>query len=77
MILSIESTFAHALNSIGTPTLVVEMGVGMRVTRAYGEQLTDGIFQLMRSLGIWKDTEKDAGDQDTKLVIEICSGKCV
>lgn len=62
----LESTFAHALNSIGTPTLVVEMGVGMRVTRAYGEQLTDGIFQLMRSLGIWKDTEKDADEREKK-----------
>ena len=50
----LESTFAHSLNSIGTPVLVVEMGVGMRLTRAYGDQLTDGIFSLMKELGIWK-----------------------
>ena len=49
----LESTLAHALNSRGVPTLVVEMGVGMRITRAYGEQLLDGIFHLMHSLGIW------------------------
>ena len=49
----LESTLAHALNARGVPTLVVEMGVGMRITRAYGEQLLDGVFRLMRALGIW------------------------
>ncbi|MGN1369210.1 MAG: M14 family metallopeptidase [Aristaeellaceae bacterium] len=49
----LESTLAYSLNSRGVDTLVVEMGVGMRITRAYGEQLTDGIFSLMRLLGIW------------------------
>ncbi|MBP3523072.1 MAG: succinylglutamate desuccinylase/aspartoacylase family protein [Clostridia bacterium] len=49
----LESTLAYSLNSWGVDTLVVEMGVGMRITRAYGEQLTDGIFSLMRELGIW------------------------
>ena len=34
----LESTFAYSLNSIGTPVLVVEMGVGMRITRSYGDQ---------------------------------------
>lgn len=50
----LESTLAHSLNSIGTKTLVVEMGVGMRVTKELGDQLTDGIFVLMKDLGIWK-----------------------
>lgn len=49
----LESTFAYSLNSIGTPVLVVEMGVGMRITKAYGDQLVDGIFRLMQCLGIW------------------------
>lgn len=49
----LESTFAYALNSIGTPVLVVEMGVGMRITQSYGNQLVDGIFSLMKELGIW------------------------
>ena len=50
----LEATFAHSLNSIGTPVLVVEMGVGMRLTKEYGDQLVDGIFNLMKELGIWK-----------------------
>ncbi len=55
----LESTLAHSLNSVGTPTLVVEMGVGMRITKEYGRRLTDGIFNLMNELGIWQgSTEK-------------------
>ena len=49
----LESTFAYSLNSIGTPVLVVEMGVGMRLTIDYGDQLVDGIFNIMQELGIW------------------------
>ena len=49
----LESTFAYSLNRIGTPVLVVEMGVGMRITKAYGDQMVDGIFCLMKKMGIW------------------------
>ncbi|MCD8087539.1 MAG: M14 family metallopeptidase [Oscillospiraceae bacterium] len=49
----LESTLAYSLNTAGTPTLVVEMGVGMRVTRAYGEQLIHGILSLMAHMGMW------------------------
>lgn len=49
----LESTLAYSLNSRNVPTLVVEMGVGMRITREYGEQLTDGIFRLLCELGVW------------------------
>jgi predicted deacylase len=50
----LQSTLAHSLNSIGTRTLVVEMGIGMRITREYGNRLVDGIFNLMSKIGIWK-----------------------
>lgn len=50
----LESTFAHSLNSRNVPTLVVEMGVGMRITKSYCEQLTDGIMNLMHEMGIWQ-----------------------
>lgn len=49
----LESTFAHSLNSIGTPVLVVEMGVGMRITREYGNQMVDGILNVMKEMGMW------------------------
>ena len=57
----LEATLAHSLNSIGTPTLVAEMGVGMRINHKLGSQLLDGIFNLMNSMEIWSgkiDTEK-------------------
>lgn len=54
----LESTFAHSLNSRSVPTLVVEMGVGMRITKHYCDQLTDGIFNLMREMGIWQGETK-------------------
>ena len=50
----LESTLAYSMNSRRVPTLVVEMGVGMRITLEYGEQITDGIFRLMKELGIWE-----------------------
>lgn len=31
----LESTLAYSLNAIGVPTIVVEMGVGMRITEEY------------------------------------------
>ena len=49
----LESTLAYSLNALDTPTLVVEMGVGNRLTRAYGEQLLAGILNLMAALGMW------------------------
>lgn len=49
----LESTLAYSLNAIGTKTLVVEMGVGMRITTEYCRQLTAGIFNLLKNLGMW------------------------
>lgn len=49
----LEATLAYSLNSRNTPTLVVEMGVGMRITKSYCEQLVKGIFSVMREMGMW------------------------
>lgn len=49
----LQSTLAHSLNERGTPCLVVEAGVGMRLTREYGEQITEGILHLMQTQGMW------------------------
>lgn len=47
----LEATLAHSLNELGTATLVVEYGVGMRLTPHYGTQLLDGLFNLMAEQG--------------------------
>jgi predicted deacylase len=79
----LESTLAYSLNSKGTNTLVVEMGVGMRITPEYGDQLTDGIFSLMSELGIWKGNAPevkepvvafDANGEDVCYLNAPCSG---
>ncbi|MGN0642349.1 MAG: M14 family metallopeptidase [Huintestinicola sp.] len=54
----LESTLAHSLNMRGVKTLVVEMGVGMRITRSYCDQLIDGILNLMKNTGIWTGDTK-------------------
>lgn len=48
----LEATFSHTMNQRGTKTLVVEMGVGMRLTRVYGQQLLQGLLNLMHHEGI-------------------------
>jgi len=49
----LESTLAHSLNTRGVKTLVVEMGVGMRITENYCTQLVYGILNMLRELGMW------------------------
>lgn len=48
-----EATLAHSMNMLGVPTMVVEMGQGMRINPEFGNQVVDGIFNLMAELGIW------------------------
>lgn len=55
----LESTLAYSLNSIGVPTLVVEMGVGMRITEDYCHQLVNGILNLMKAEGMWDGPVKE------------------
>ena len=51
----LESTLAHSLNATGTPCLVVEMGVGMRINHSYGNRLVESILNLMNRMGMWKE----------------------
>ena len=55
----LESTLAHNLNKRDIPTLVIEMGVGMRITKEYSKQIVSGIFNLMKELNIWKGKVED------------------
>ncbi len=48
----LENTIAHSLNARGVPCLVVEMGVGQRITPAFTEQVLTGILHSWRSLGV-------------------------
>jgi predicted deacylase len=48
----LETTVAHSLNSRGTPCLVAEMGVGMRITPEYCDQLVAGILSVWKEIGV-------------------------
>lgn len=48
-----EATLAHSMNVLGVPTLVLEMGLGNSINRTYGNQVVDGIFNLMHEMGLW------------------------
>ena len=50
----LEATLAHSLNSTGTPCLVVEMGVGMRINHSLGDNLTEGILNMLQNMGMWR-----------------------
>lgn len=48
-----EATFAHSMNLLGVPTLVIEMGQGHNINRLFGNQVVDGIFHIMHEMGLW------------------------
>lgn len=50
----LDSSLVHSLNSLGVPALAIEMGVGMRINQENGNLLVDGLFSLMKEMGIWK-----------------------
>ena len=49
----LKGTFAYSMNALSVPTLVVEAGVGMRITPEVGEQLADGMLAVLAEVGIW------------------------
>lgn len=59
----LESTLAHNLNKMNIPTLVVEMGVGMRITKEYSKQIVSGIFNLMKEFNIWTGKVEEINNQ--------------
>ena len=69
----LESTLAHSLNVIKTPTIVVEMGIGMRITRDYGNRLVDGIFNMMKKMKMWSGSiSKDISHPMLSTTGEVC-----
>ena len=49
----LKGPFAFSMNALGVPTLVVEAGVGMRITPDVGQQLADGMMAVLAEVGIW------------------------
>lgn len=49
----LKSSLSYALNQSGTPCLVVESGVGMRITEDYGSRLAEGLLRLIAHFHGW------------------------
>ncbi|MGN0160336.1 MAG: M14 family metallopeptidase [Lachnospiraceae bacterium] len=58
----LDATLAYSLNKMGVPALVAEMGVGLRIDNELCQQMIDGIFNLMKELGIWQGETKPVRD---------------
>lgn len=66
----LETTVAHSLNSSGVPCLVVEMGVGMRISPDYCEQLVAGILAAWRQMGVLAPDVELAATTHTPLIAD-------
>lgn len=50
----LNGSLAHSLNQVGVKTMVIESGVAYRINQDYCNRIVDGLFILMKELGIWK-----------------------
>lgn len=66
----LEATLAYSLNSTGTPCLVAEMGVSLRINHTMCHRFTEGVLNLMRQMGMWD------GEIDTSMLQKpkLCKG---
>ena len=65
-----QSTLAHNLNILGVPTMVVELGLGIRIDQNFGDQIVDGLFKLMSEMGIWTGPVPE-----TQMPVVSCDGE--
>ncbi len=66
----LESTLCYSLNDRKVPCVVIEAGVGMRITKSYCRQLTDGIFNTMKSMGMWLEDNVFRGEKHKTVTSE-------
>lgn len=50
----LDGSLAYALNQVGVRAVVIESGEAYRINQEYCNQIVDGLFALMKELGIWK-----------------------
>ncbi len=49
----LNGSLAYSLNEIGVKSMVIESGSAYRINQDYCNKIVDGLFSLMRYLGIW------------------------
>ena len=55
-----NGSLAYSLNNAGVASMVIESGVAFRIQKQYCEQIVDGLFSLMKYMGIWDGDVVDA-----------------
>ena len=48
-----HATLAHSMNMFNVPTLVIDLGLGNQVNEEFGNQVVDGIFNLLKNHEMW------------------------
>lgn len=49
----LNGSLAYALNNVGVKAMVVESGVAYRIDQKYCNKIVDGLFAIMKEMGIW------------------------
>lgn len=49
----LNGSLAFSLNQIGVKSMVIESGAAYRINQKYCNEIVDGLFCLMKELGIW------------------------
>jgi len=55
----LEATLVYTLNNLSVPAFAIELGVGMRITKEYGDRIVEGILRIMKKLGMWDGGVKE------------------
>lgn len=50
----LAGSLAYSLNEIGVHAMVIESGIAYSINQEYCNKIVDGLFVLMKKLGIWK-----------------------
>ncbi len=50
----LNGSLAYSLNQVGVKSMVIESGTAYRINQEYCNEIVDGLFILMRDMGIWK-----------------------
>lgn len=56
----LNGSIAFSLNQVGVKTVVIESGVAYRINQKYCNKIVDGLFCLMKDMGIWKGEVAEA-----------------
>lgn len=64
----LNGSLAYSLNQIGVKSMVIESGTAYRINKDYCNEIVDGLFCLMKDMGIW--TGSVISKKDNKVIYD-------